>query len=158
MKTKSEVFWKKLRKPGSRNRDTGRWPFRAMAYGAMAVMMTFTGRWVLAQSIPQPILAITSTSSNSMVITITNGVSLATYDIWTTPVLANQDYPWMVAAVGTTNQTNFTVEIGPYPVGFFQAVVDTNGIPLWEAADPNNPSAGILSVFIDSPTNGALLQ
>jgi hypothetical protein len=32
-----------------------------------------------------------------------------------------------------------------------------DAIPLWKAADPNNPSAGVLSVFIDSPTNGAVL-
>jgi hypothetical protein len=35
--------------------------------------------------------------------------------------------------------------------------VDTNGVPLWEAADPNNPGAGILAVFIDSPANGGNL-
>ena len=38
------------------------------------------------------------------------------------------------------------------------AAMDTNSIPLWEAADPNNPGTGILTVFIDSPTNGAVLQ
>ena len=112
----------------------------------------------LAQGIPQPVLAITSTSSNSMVVTITNGVSLATYDIQTTPVLADSSYPWTVAKTGTNSQTNFVVSIGPYPAGFFRAEVDTNGVPLWEAADPNNPSLGILTVTIDSPTNGATLQ
>jgi hypothetical protein len=36
--------------------------------------------------------------------------------------------------------------------------LDTNSVPLWELADPNNPGLGILSVTIDSPTNGAVLQ
>jgi hypothetical protein len=44
--------------------------------------------------------------------------------------------------------------MGAYQTGFFRALIDTNSIPLWEAADPNNPSAGILTVFIDSPANG----
>ena len=92
-------------------------------------------------------------------ITITNGVSTANYEIYTTPVLGNAlDYPWTAAAVGSTGQSNFTVNIGPYPAGFYRAVLDTNSIPLWQAADPNNPGAGILTVFIDSPTNGAVLQ
>ncbi len=112
----------------------------------------------LAQGIPQPVLTITSTSSNSVVVTITNAVSLATYDLQTTPVLANLDYPWTDAKTGTNNQTNFVVSIGPYPTGFFRAEVDTNGVPLWEAANPTNPSLGILTITIDSPTNGATLQ
>jgi hypothetical protein len=29
---------------------------------------------------------------------------------------------------------------------------------LWEAADPNNQATGILAVFIDNPTNNAVLQ
>jgi hypothetical protein len=45
-----------------------------------------------------------------------------------------------------------------YQTGFYRAVIDTNSVPLWEAADPNNPGAGILAVFIDSPANGTVLQ
>jgi hypothetical protein len=71
-----------------------------------------------------------------------------------TPVLANPSYPWTFAGVGTPGQTNFMLNMGAYQTGFFRALVDTNSIPLWEAADPNNPGAGILTVFIDSPANG----
>ena len=113
---------------------------------------------VIAQSIPQPVLAITSVVSNQMTITITNGVSYGTYDLYSTPVLANPAYPWTTAMTGTNGQTNFTVNLGPYTTGFYEVVVDTNAIPIWELADPNNPGAGILTVFIDSPANGAVLQ
>ena len=101
-----------------------------------------------------PFLIIAPTGANQFLITITNAVSGNTYDIYTTPVLGDTvDYPWTAAVIGASGQTNFTVNMGPYSTGFFRAVVDTNGIPLWEAADPNNPGAGILAVFIDSPTN-----
>jgi len=105
-----------------------------------------------------PYLTIAPTGTNQLLITVINDGSPVNYELWTTPVLANPDYPWTAIAVGTTGQTNFTVNIGPYPAGFYRAIWDTNGIPLWEAADPNNPGAGILAVFIDSPANGAVIQ
>jgi hypothetical protein len=111
---------------------------------------------LLAQT--APFLTVTQTGTNQLLITITNGVSAATYDLYTTPVLDNSSYPWTAAVIGTNGQTNFTVSAGPFQAGFYRAVLDTNGIPIWQAADPNNPSAGILAVFIDSPTNGAMLQ
>jgi hypothetical protein len=104
-----------------------------------------------------PVLAITSVASNQMTITITNGNGGA-YDLYSTPVLANAAYPWTAAMIGTNGQTNFTVNLGPYPAGFYEAIIDTNAIPIWELADPNNPGAGILTVFIDNPTNGMVLQ
>jgi hypothetical protein len=119
---------------------------------------TLAVRLALAQSIPQPVLAITSVSSNQMTINITNGVSTGNYELYWTPVLANSAYPWTAAAIGYQGQTNFTVDIATFPTGFYQAVVDTNAIPLWEAADPNNPGAGILTITIDSPTNNAVLN
>jgi hypothetical protein len=105
-----------------------------------------------------PFLTIAPTGTNQFLITIINAVSGNTYDIYTTPVLGDtMNYPWTAAAIGASGQTNFTVNMGPYSTGFFRAVVDTNGIPIWEAADPNNPGAGILAVFIDSPANGGNL-
>jgi len=112
---------------------------------------------IMAQSIPPPVLTITPTNNNQMVISITNGVNYAVYDLYTTPVLANAAYPWTVAAIGSAGQTNFTLNFGPYTTSFYRVLVDTNSIPLWAAADPNNPGAGYLSVFIDSPTNGSNL-
>lgn len=121
------------------------------------LLIIATALTVLAQT--APVLTMQTTGTNQLLITITNGVSATTYDIYTTPVLGNiVAYPWTAAVIGTNGQTNFTLNIGPYQAGFFRAVVDTNSVPLWEAADPNNPSAGILAVFIDSPANGTVLQ
>ena len=112
---------------------------------------------LLAQT--APFLTVAPTGTNQLLITITNGSGATTYDLYTTPVLGDPvSYPWTAAVIGTNGQTNFTVSTGPFSTGFFKVVVDTNGVPIWQAADPNNPGAGILAVFIDSPTNGAVLQ
>lgn len=107
-----------------------------------------------------PVLTIAPTGTNQLSLTITNAVPGAgSYEVWTTPVLGNTaDYPWTGAAMGTNGQTNFIVNLPPYPAGFYQVILDTNAIPLWEAADPNDPALGILTVTIDSPVNGAVLQ
>jgi hypothetical protein len=103
-----------------------------------------------------PYLTITPTGTNFL-ITVFNNTGPANYELWWTPVLASTA-SWTAVAVGTTGQTNFTVNIEPYPAGFYRALQDTNAIPLWEAADPHNQAAGILAVFIDNPTNNAALQ
>lgn len=133
-------------------------PFKTTAYGCALAVALFFGRWVWGQSLPQPVLTIAPAASNQLVISITNAV-MANYEVWTTPVLGNtMDYPWTIAAVGTNGQSSFTVPVGVYTAGFFQAILDTNAIPLWEAANPTNQSLGILNVLIDSPTNGSVLQ
>ena len=104
-----------------------------------------------------PYVTINPTGTNGvLLVTVWNSQTPANYELWWTPVLANPDYPWTTIAVGI-GQTNFYVN-ELYPNSFYTAVWDTNSIPLWEAADPNNQGAGILTVYIDSPTNGAVLQ
>lgn len=117
-----------------------------------ALIFVATASTTMAQT--APVMTVTPTATNALSITITNGVPGANYELWSTPLLANSAYPWTTTAVGSPGQTNFIVNIGQNPSGFYQAIWDTNAIPLWEAADPHNPSAGILTVFIDSPTNG----
>jgi len=121
-------------------------------FGSVAVVIATA---LTAWSQSTPVLNITPLGTNQFSISFTNNGS--TYDLQTTPVLANPEYPWTWAAVGTNAQTNFLVT-GVYQTGFYRAILDTNSVPLWELADPNNPSAGILTVFIDSPTNGSLIQ
>jgi len=124
--------------------------------GGLVVVATALTTW--AQSLPQPGLTIAPGSSNQIVITITNPVA-ANYEVWKTPVLGDTvDYPWIIAAVGTNGQSSYAVPRDIYPSEFYQVILDTNSVPLWEAAVPTNPSIGLLSVFISSPTNGALLQ
>ena len=108
---------------------------------------------------PQPVISITSLGTNVFSISVTNGVTTANYDLYWAPVLANADYPWTAAAIGNTGQTNFLLDMSEFSSGFFKVLLEsTNGIPPWKAADPNNPSLGVLAVTIDSPTNNSVLQ
>jgi hypothetical protein len=126
--------------------------------GVLAVVLIVGATALTAWSQSAPVLTIAPTGTNQIAIGITNGINTGNYEVWWTPVLANPDYPWTAVAVGTNGETNFTLSVAGYQAGFFQVVQDTNLIPLWEAADPNNPGAGILTVYIDNPTNGAVLQ
>jgi predicted small integral membrane protein len=123
----------------------------AIFSGSLAILATALTVW----SQTAPVLTITPLGTNQFSITFTN--TGTTYDLQWTPVLASPDYPWTWAAVGTNNQTNFSFDMSGYQTAFFRAILDTNSVPLWEAADPNNPGAGILTVTIDSPVNGSNL-
>jgi len=115
-----------------------------------------TALTALSQTVP--VLTIAPLGTNEFSITITNNIGSTDFDLQWTPVLANPEFPWTWAVIGTPGQTNFLVNMTVYQTGFFRAISDTNSIPLWEAADPNNPGAGILTIFIDSPANGSLIQ
>ena len=104
-----------------------------------------------------PYLTIAPTGTNGVfLVSVWNNQGPSNYEIWYTPMLVG--YPWTAVAAGTPGQTNFLISATSYYTGFYRAIWDTNSIPAWEAANPNNPSAGVLAVFIDSPTNGAVLQ
>lgn len=45
-----------------------------------------------------------------------------------------------------------------YPLTAGQVLTNFYTSFLWEAANTNNPGAGVLNVWIDSPTNGTVLQ
>jgi hypothetical protein len=131
------------------------WKAAAGVFVAAAMVMA-TVLTAISQSVP--VVSIAPAGTNTFNITITNGMAGANYEVWWTPALANPDYPWTTLAVGTPGQTNFNLNMGIYQSGFFEGVLDTNAIPLWEAANPTNSSLGVLTVLIDSPTNGAVLQ
>ena len=138
-------------KKGQANR-----PLQIILYVVSLTGMILAGGLAWAQT--APVLTVAPTGTNQLLITITNGVSTGNYELYWTPVLANPAYPWTAAVIGYQGQTNFTVDAATFPTGFYRVVVDTNAIPLWEAADPNNPGAGILTITIDSPTNNAVLN
>lgn len=134
--------------------DTPRLP-KPWAVILMIVVVVFVIRLAWGQA--TPMLTITPMGTNGYSISFTNNIGTASFDVQGTPVLASPDYPWTWAAIGTPGQTNFLVN-SPYPDGFYRVILDTNAIPLWEAADPNNPALGALSITIDSPANGSTLH
>ncbi|MDB6021365.1 MAG: hypothetical protein JWQ04_1222 [Pedosphaera sp.] len=111
---------------------------------------------------PAPVMTMTPLASNQFSITITNGVTNVNYELYWTPMLNDAAYPWQLLVEGAPLQTNFTVDGGISPIGFFQTRVgsdaDGDGVPNWMDADPNNPAVGALTVIINSPTNGAVVQ
>jgi hypothetical protein len=108
-----------------------------------------------------PVLKIKPVGTNQISITITNNIGTNDYDLKWIPFLvdanlANPNNLWGYAAIGVPGGTNFLLDAPGYESAFFMAELDTNTPPLWQAADPNNPTNGaVLQVFINNPTNGA---
>ncbi|MGD0261276.1 MAG: hypothetical protein ABSD29_15800 [Verrucomicrobiota bacterium] len=116
---------------------------------------------VLAQSVPQPVLSITSLGTNQFQIGITNGVTNALYELYWRPVLEDDpNNPWQMLTTNQPGQTSFWVDGSEYASMFFKAAIGTNYSGVWDfqLANPNDPSLGALSITIDSPTNNAVLQ
>ena len=130
---------------------------RALGFDVPATSERVVGIQTMERQSGLPFLTITPTNGNQLLITVLSDASPANYQLWWTPVLVNSAYPWTAVELGSAGQTNFIVSMDVYPAGFFRALWDTNSVPLWQAADPNNSSAGILTVFIDSPANGSNL-
>ncbi len=130
------------------------WGLAASAVIAVSILT------VLAQSVPQPVLSITSLGTNQFQIGITNGVTNALYELYWRPVLEDANYPWQILTTNQAGQTSFWVDGGDYASGFFKAAIGTNYSGVWDfqLANPNDPSLGALSITIDSPTNNAVLQ
>lgn len=114
--------------------------------------------WANAQ---QPVLKITNLGANNFAITITNGLPSTNYTLFWTPALENPAYPWEVITVSDIGQTNFWLDMGEWQAAWFRVLVgsdqDGDGSPEWQDAQPLNPAVGILSITIDSPTNGMVL-
>jgi len=114
----------------------------------------------LGQTSPIPGLSAALTSSNTLLLTVTNGVSTEYYTVYSKAALQT-NFSWSGSITGALGQTNFTVPLGPGLSGFFKAESGTDrdgdGITNWEDANPNDPNVGILTITIVSPTNGSTL-
>jgi hypothetical protein len=92
-----------------------------------------------------PGLAITLTTNNAVLVTVTNGVSTGHYQIYWTEFLT-PDPEWLLLTNGSIGQTQFMVPMEDWEMTFFNASAITNFVP---------PT---LNVIILSPTNGALIN
>ena len=100
-----------------------------VAYVVVVACFLFCAVQAGAQGTPYPALRIAVLGSNTLSLTITNGVGSASYEILWTPVLQDTvDYPWRQIAAGSPGQTNFTVNKGAYGSGFF----DADMVSSWE--------------------------
>jgi len=112
---------------------------------------------------PAPGLTIALTNTDQVRIVITNGSSAVNYEIYRTPVLGDGlNYPFILHLIGTQGQTSFVANMGIDTRGFFSAAVgsdwDGDGIPNFQDAQPSSTNAGVLSITIDNPLNGANIQ
>jgi len=108
---------------------------------------------------------------------VTNIISFNWQSNWLGNYYLPTNSPLVDAGSTTANQVglyNFTTQTNqveetnsPVDIGYHYVALDargnlldndSDGVPDWEDADPNNPSIGILTIFIDSPANGATLQ
>ena len=114
----------------------------------------------LAKTSPAPGLTIALTSSNIVTLTITNGVTNEFYEVYSKIQLQTLD--WTFFTNGTSGQTSFTAATFPAQSRFFRARAtndwDGDGVLNWADADPNSTNIGYLTITIESPANGALLQ
>ena len=135
------------------------WMGRAAIIGAAFV--AGAGVWIYsALADAPPVLTIAPLGSNQfLLISITNASASSTNELYHAPVLNDVVYPWTLSVTGALGQSNFIVSMGVEPTGFWRAAEggdwDSDGIPNWLDADPNNAAIGVLSVTITSPGNGA---
>jgi hypothetical protein len=136
--------------------------FATMVGVGVASVILFTALWVWGQSVPQPVLTITSLGSNHFNIVITNAVTTTNYTLFWTPFLEDQNYPWEVWDVADPGTTNFVIDAAGWARACFRVMVgvdrDLDGVPDWRDADPLDPNVGELQVIIYSPANGSTIN
>jgi hypothetical protein len=138
------------------------WMASACVLGIGATLI-ITALSVLADDPPEPALTIAPLGGNQFSITITNAAGGTNYTLFWTPALADEEnYPWQVLATNAPGETNFMIDAGVWPIGWFRVLVgfdqDGDGIPEWQDAQPLDPNVGLLDVTIDFPVNGTTID
>lgn len=109
-----------------------------------------------------PVLTIAPLGGGVFSITVTNAASPTNYLLEWTPVLADTNYPWLVVATNAPGETNWVMDMKAWHIGFLRVMVGRDGdgdsVPSWMDANPLDASVGVLSVTIDSPLSGDVLN
>ncbi len=108
-----------------------------------------------------PGLSIALSSNDTVLLTVTNAVANEAYEIYTTNSVSD-NMAWSLSITGAIGVSNFSVYTWPATRMFFKARAsndwDSDGIPNFKDANPNNTNVGILTITIDSPANGSTIQ
>jgi len=127
----------------------------------MAIAIWAMREGIFAQ-VAQPVLKITPTNGTQVIIAITNAVASTNYEIYRTPIIGDANFPWTLYAVGAVGQSNFLADKGYDLTGFFRATtgsdLDGDGVPNGLDANSSDATIGILTITIDSPTNGMVIN
>lgn len=134
---------------------------RAATIVGSILLVSLCALWInVGKSDVAPGLSIKVLASNQFQLTVTNGAATNNYEIYRR-VFLDPLYPWALHLVGTNGQTNFTALMGIESLGFFEARLgsdsDGDGVPNSRDGDPFNAGIGILTITIDSPTNGTAI-
>jgi hypothetical protein len=134
--------------------------FAPVAGASVAAIILFMTLWVWGQSEP-PVLTIAPLGSNEFSVTITNGEANGEYILYWASVLEAGDTFWQPLSTNVGG-TNWIVDGTGFPSLFLRVIVgadwDGDRIPNWMDANPNDPGIGALTITIDSPLNGAVLE
>src|SRR5262249_46347544 len=130
--------------------------------GLCVVICAFVAVLATGQFVPQPVLIIQPTNGTQFQLTITNAVASTNYEIYRTPLLADTNFPWTLHMIGNVGQSNFVVDTEVFGTSFFRVGIgsdwDLDGVPNDRDANPTDPMIGILTITIDSPTNGSTIN
>lgn len=144
------------------NDQSRKWKFWMWGGGGMGFLLCMMiALWPeFAETSPAPGLSIERLSTNAVTLTITNGVTNEFYEIYSRVDL--QAPIWDFFTNGTLGQTSWPVATSPIQRRFFEARAnndwDSDGVLNWADADPNSTNVGFLTITIESPSNGAVLQ
>ncbi len=132
---------------------------------AAALGVVLISRLAIAQTAPA--IAIVTSGTNEVTLTVTNGFPTNIYEIYWTEFLdtssasfTNGD--WLLVYSGTVGQTNFVLDLSDTDTGFFRGLngndFDNDGALYFQDARPFDPSIGLMRVTIESPSNGSNVQ
>jgi hypothetical protein len=130
----------------------------------VSLLLAFVGglAFVLFRaSAAAPGLTITISTNDTVLLTVTNALVNEAYEIYATNSVSD-NMAWSLSITGALGVSNFSVSTWPATRMFFKARAsndwDSDGIPNFKDANPNNTNIGVLSVTIDSPANGSTIQ
>ena len=116
---------------------------------------------IFRASAAAPGLTISLSSNDTVLLTVTNAVANEAYEIYATNSVSD-NMAWSLSITGAIGVSNFSVYTWPATRMFFKARAsndwDSDGIPNFKDANPNNTNVGILTITIDSPANGSTIQ
>jgi hypothetical protein len=140
------------------------WKLKWSIAGAALLLLLGIALWPLAFSnAAAPGLLATRYGSNQVLITITNGTPTNYYELLVQYELqSGSSGPWDEVIPGNIGVTNFYVTNAPHFRSFFRALscddCDNDGVLNTRDANPFDTNVGLLTITIQSPTNGANLQ
>ena len=135
--------------------------FKHLVFG-VGIVSAFLVFAISAQ-VPQPGITSSLTTTNTLKISITNGVATNIYEVyWTHVIGESKNFPWEFLGRGALGQTNFYVTNLVGDAGFFQVSPsddwDGDGSKNDVDGQPLNPSITNLTIVIDFPTQNLVLQ